>query len=125
MSYVQTVLKAVTLPAMPDMKLAISAVSPSPSMPGGKVVAQHQSGIASVVVGTKCRPRACLAGQLDDVRCRSRLRSVSGRCAIMPGMITRNGKSIFGNAAISGVRRAADIESAAIARCTTRKSVHQ
>ena len=34
-------------------------------------------------------------------------------------------KSIFGMAAINGVRRAADIELAAIARCTTRKSVHQ
>src|SRR5690349_13272783 len=45
--------------------------------------------------------------------------------AIIPGRITRNGKNIFGIAAISGVRRAADIESAAIALCTTRKSVHQ
>src|SRR5580658_2890985 len=36
-----------------------------------------------------------------------------------------NGMIIFGNAATSGVLRAADIESAAIARCTTRKSVHQ
>src|SRR5262252_9485780 len=43
----------------------------------------------------------------------------------MPGRITRNGKNILGIAAMSGVRRAADIESAAIARCTTRKSVHQ
>ena len=45
--------------------------------------------------------------------------------AISPGMITRNGKSILGIAAMSGVRRAAAIESAAIARWTTRKSVHQ
>jgi phosphoglucomutase/phosphomannomutase len=45
--------------------------------------------------------------------------------AIIPGKITRNGNNIFGKAAISGVRRAAVIESAAIARCTTRKSVHQ
>ncbi len=36
-----------------------------------------------------------------------------------------NGMSIFGNAAISGVRRAADMESAAMARWTTRKFVHQ
>ena len=49
----------------------------------------------------------------------------AGAIAIMPGTITRNGNSIFGTAAISGVRRAADIELAAIARCTTRKSVHQ
>src|SRR3954468_17952175 len=45
--------------------------------------------------------------------------------AISPGMITRNGNSAFGIAAMSGVRRAAAIESAAIARWTTRKSVHQ
>ena len=45
--------------------------------------------------------------------------------AIMPGTITSSGKTILGMAAISGVRRAADIERAAIARCTTRKSVHQ
>ena len=45
--------------------------------------------------------------------------------AMMPGTITRNGKNIFGTAAMSGVRRAALIDSAAIARCTTRKSVHQ
>jgi hypothetical protein len=45
--------------------------------------------------------------------------------AIRPGITTRNGNAIFGKAAISGVRRAAVIESAAIARCTTRKSVHQ
>src|SRR5205807_9580618 len=45
--------------------------------------------------------------------------------ASMPGRITRNGNSIFGNAAMRGVRRAAVIEFAAMARCTTRKSVHQ
>src|SRR3954467_6572657 len=44
---------------------------------------------------------------------------------MMPGRMTMNGNSIFGTAAMSGVRRAAVIESAAIARCTTRKSVHQ
>ena len=36
-----------------------------------------------------------------------------------------NGITILGKAAISGVRRAADIELAAMARWTTRKSVHQ
>src|SRR6266704_3688391 len=45
--------------------------------------------------------------------------------AIIPGKITRKGKSIFGTAAINGVRRAADIDLAAMARCTTKKSVHQ
>src|SRR3954449_11396828 len=50
---------------------------------------------------------------------------VGSAIAIRPGRITRNGKNIFGTAAISGVRRAEVIESAAIARWTTRKSVHQ
>ena len=45
--------------------------------------------------------------------------------AATPGMMTINGRNIFGNAPTSGVLRAADIESAAIARCTTRKLVHQ
>jgi len=36
MSYVHTVLKAVVLPAMPDMNDAINAHSPRPSMPAGK-----------------------------------------------------------------------------------------
>src|SRR5581483_5997179 len=45
--------------------------------------------------------------------------------AIRPGRITINGKSILGTAAMSGVRRAALIDSAAMARCTTKKSVHQ
>ena len=45
--------------------------------------------------------------------------------ASMPGRITSTGKSIFGTAARSGVRRAAPMSLAAIARCTTRKSVHQ
>ena len=45
--------------------------------------------------------------------------------AIKPGKITMKGNNIFGTAAISGVRRAEFMESAAMARCTTRKSVHQ
>jgi hypothetical protein len=36
MSYVHTVLKAVTFPAMPDMNEAMSAVRPSPSRPEGR-----------------------------------------------------------------------------------------
>src|SRR5205814_838340 len=45
--------------------------------------------------------------------------------ASIPGRITRNGNSNLGSAAMSGVRRAAVIEFAAMARCITRKSVHQ
>ncbi len=36
-----------------------------------------------------------------------------------------NGRNILGMVPMSGVRRAADMESAAMARCTTRKFVHQ
>ena len=42
MSYVQTVLNAVTLPAMPDMKLASSAVSPEPEQARRVELLQHQ-----------------------------------------------------------------------------------
>jgi hypothetical protein len=45
--------------------------------------------------------------------------------AIMPGRITRKGKSILGTAAMRGTLRAAVSFSATMARCTTRKSVHQ
>src|ERR1035437_7935580 len=43
----------------------------------------------------------------------------------MPGMMIMKGKNILGRVPISGVRRAADMESAAMARWTTRKFVHQ
>ena len=43
----------------------------------------------------------------------------------MPGTMMMNGNSIFGSAAITGVRRAADAELAAMARWITRKLVHQ
>ncbi len=45
--------------------------------------------------------------------------------AIRPGRMTTNGTSILGKAATIGVRRAAFMSCATIARCTTRKSVHQ
>lgn len=44
---------------------------------------------------------------------------------IMPGMITMKGTSIFGNAPMIGVRRAADMLFDAIARCTSTKFVVQ
>ena len=45
--------------------------------------------------------------------------------AISPGRMTRNGKNIFGSAAIMGTLRADSSDSAAMARWMTRKSVHQ
>ena len=53
------------------------------------------------------------------------LPSTCSAIAIIPGRMTRNGNSILGNAAMIGVRRAALMFSAAIARWMTRKSVHQ
>ena len=51
--------------------------------------------------------------------------SVTSTAAIMPGRIVMNGTNIFGNAPMIGVRRAAEIESEAIARCTSTKLVVQ
>ena len=45
--------------------------------------------------------------------------------AIIPGTTTTNGMNIFGNDAMIGARRAAEIESEAIARCTSTKLVVQ
>ena len=50
---------------------------------------------------------------------------VGNPIASSPGRITRNGKNIFGTAAISGTRRADSIFFEAIAVWITRKSVHQ
>ena len=45
--------------------------------------------------------------------------------AIMPGTTTTNGINSFGNDAMIGARRAADIEFDAMARCTSTKFVVQ
>src|ERR1035437_782731 len=45
--------------------------------------------------------------------------------AMRPGRITRNGRNILGMVAMRGTRRADSSESAAMARWTTRKLVHQ
>lgn len=44
---------------------------------------------------------------------------------IMPGTTTTKGMNIFGMAPMIGARRAADIESEAMARCTSTKFVVQ
>ena len=82
--------------------------------PGGQE-APHQQGHGAVVVQGAVR--------LERKEVAASARAGPGRScrAGSPG----TGKNIFGTAAMSGVRRAADIESAAIARCTIRKSVHQ
>ena len=45
--------------------------------------------------------------------------------AAMPGTMIKKGINIFGRAPISGVLRAAIVDSAAMALCTMRKLVHQ
>ena len=45
--------------------------------------------------------------------------------AIMPGTMMTNGMNIFGNEPMIGERRAAEMESEAIARCTSTKLVVQ
>ncbi len=45
--------------------------------------------------------------------------------AIIPGTTTTNGMNILGNDAMIGARRAAEVESDAMARCTSTKFVVQ
>ena len=99
-------------------------------MPAGKQVHQHHRRGQIVVEhhpSGGVQQRGPVGGELgrDQALAGTALRLRPSTSAIMPGRMTRKGKSIFGTAAISGVRRAAVIESAAMARCTTRKSVHQ
>ncbi len=51
--------------------------------------------------------------------------SVTSTAETMPGTITMNGMNILGKAPMIGVLRAAEIESDAIARCTSTKLVVQ
>ena len=71
-------------------------------MPGREVVREHH------------RDRPGRSSSVPSAFCRQREAGAAASCvsaiAIMPGRMTRNGNSIFGNAAMSGVRRAADIE---------------
>ncbi len=50
---------------------------------------------------------------------------MTSTAAIMPGMMVMNGTNIFGKAPMIGVLRAEEIESDAIARCTSTKFVVQ
>ncbi len=114
MSYVHTVANALTLPAMPDMKPAISAVTPTPSRPGPRYRAII-SGITSLKL---CPPVA--SASLSPTSFIGNTASPS-----KPGRITMAGSSIL-NAAPMMVAIFAERRSrAASTRCTTRKSVVQ
>ena len=101
-------LKALTLAATPAMNAAISPVSASPSIPFGKY-SFISSGIALLYCSSGSSPPSPL----------------TTTTAIMPGMIVMAGASSFGNAPISGVRRAADRLEALSARWTSAKFVVQ
>jgi hypothetical protein len=138
---------------MPLIKLASSAVSPSPENAGGKVMQQHRRN-GQIVIQQRLsarvqhdlardrinlgrhQPLPCASISLGTVVSRiiaplASLCSVVVTCGVVapiaskPGKITRNGKNILGMAAISGTRRAFSCESVAIAVWITRKSVHQ
>ena len=51
--------------------------------------------------------------------------SLTRTAATMPGMITRNGTSILAKVPMIGAERAEEMESAAMARCTSTKLVVQ
>ena len=55
----------------------------------------------------------------------NRIMSPIAAAAIMPGTMMTNGMNIFGNEPMIGERRAAEMESEAIARCTSTKLVVQ
>ena len=80
---------------------------------------------AGIIAGIPACAIACMRYSAAPFLARPVSLGAGTAMAIIPGRITRNGNTILGSAAMSGVRRAAFIESAAIARWTTRKSVHQ
>ena len=89
----------------------------------GEPDAQHAGGVELApsgwsVPGRNPDRRSSSAG-------RSRRAILERARAAMPGTMTMKGIIILGSAAITGVRREADMELAAMARWITRKSVHQ
>ena len=104
-----TVLNAVTFAATPAMNAAISATIAIPSIPWGKNWA-IRCGIAVLYWTERFLPTP---------------RPWTVATAIRPGRMMIAGRKIFGYAAISGVRRAADRFLADRARCTSAKFVVQ
>ena len=99
---------------MPDINEAIRAVIPSPKTPIGMYLIS--------IIGITLSKSCTLVPAFKGISNSPMFESAS---AIIPGITTRAGRNIFGRAPISGVFRAADIEPAAMARCTTRKLVVQ
>ena len=99
-------LKAEMLAAMPAMNAASRPAMATPSRPFGS--------------RSRIRYRIASFGSAEPS-----IIGVTVAPATMPGMTTRNGMNIFGNAPMIGVLRADDSESAAIERCTSTKLVVQ
>lgn len=108
MSVVKTVLNEDTLAAIPAMNAASRPVTAMPSTPLGSS-SRISSGMASLYV----RPDS-----FDPM-------FGTTTAATRPGIITAKTMKIFGKAAISGVRFAADRFFADSARCTSAKLVVQ
>ena len=106
---------ALTLPAIPDMNPAISAVTPSPNNPGPAYRASIR-GSTSLYVWAPAA-MACLS--FSPTR--------PGRTAnpSRPGRITMSGTNILNPAPIIGASFAERRSRAERTRCTTRKSVVQ
>ena len=95
---------------------------PEPQEPVGEIVQQHRWGGEIVVeyrmaLGIEQRTERGVQLGGNEGRPAAPLPA----SAIIPGRITSAGKSILGIAAMSGVRRAAVIDSADMARCTIEK----
>ncbi len=106
-------LKAEMLAAMPAMNAASRPAIATPSMPLGSR-SRISSSSASLYFTSPPPPpdfRSTISGTMI--------------AAMMPGTITMNGTNILGKAPMIGVRRAADTELEAIARCTSTKFVVQ
>lgn len=108
MSVVKTVLKDEMLAAMPAMKAASRPVTAMPRTPLGSR-SSIRYGIASLY--WRSDPEVPIFG--------------TSTAATSPGIITRKTMKIFGNAAMSGVRWAAERFLAESARCTSAKFVVQ
>lgn len=108
MSVVNTVLNEDTLAAIPAMNAASRPVTAMPSTPLGRSSC-ISSGMASLYV--RSEPGVPIFGTTT--------------AATRPGIITAKTMKIFGKAAISGVRLAADRFFADRARCTSAKLVVQ
>ena len=109
------------LPAMPDMKPAIIAVTPSPSRPGPRYCPIN-SGMTSLKVWCVMRARASLSGT-STIGEPSPFSSTARPSR--PGMVTISGTIILSAAPMIVPFCAERRSLATITRCTCRKSVHQ